>query len=135
MSSSKLLWYDKIESNLFVIASWTHNRSQWPAIFAFDLNLHNNNQPSITRNMKKESLILSWGEALQLIGVLLVFLLKRTSTSLWGEWMGVMHADEIEYIFGHPLNSTLQYRQRERDLSRVMVQSVSKFAKTGWVFF
>ncbi|XP_070503332.1 acetylcholinesterase isoform X1 [Chironomus tepperi] len=55
----------------------------------------------------------------------------RTSTSLWGEWMGVMHADEVEYIFGHPLNTTLQYRQRERDLSRMMVQSVSKFARTG----
>lgn len=48
--------------------------------------------------------------------------------------MGVMHADEIEYIFGHPLNSTLQYRQRERDLSRMMVQSVSKFAKSGYVY-
>lgn len=45
--------------------------------------------------------------------------------------MGVMHADEVEYIFGHPLNTTLQYRQRERDLSRMMVQSVSKFARTG----
>ena len=56
---------------------------------------------------------------------------QRTSTSLWGEWMGVMHADEVEYIFGHPLNTTLQYRQRERDLSRMMVQSVSKFARTG----
>ncbi|CRK86983.1 CLUMA_CG000796, isoform A [Clunio marinus] len=55
----------------------------------------------------------------------------RTSTSLWGEWMGVMHADEIEYIFGHPMNSTIHYRQRERDLSRMMVQTVSKFAKTG----
>jgi acetylcholinesterase len=63
--------------------------------------------------------------------VLLFLLFQRTSTSLWGEWMGVMHADEIEYIFGHPLNSTLQYRQRERDLSRMMVQSVSKFARTG----
>lgn len=59
--------------------------------------------------------------------------LQRTSTSLWGEWMGVMHADEVEYIFGHPLNTTLQYRQRERDLSRMMVQSVSKFARSGLV--
>lgn len=57
--------------------------------------------------------------------------LQRTSTSLWGEWMGVMHADEVEYIFGHPMNSTNQYRQRERDLSRMMVETVSKFARTG----
>lgn len=42
-----------------------------------------------------------------------------------------MHADEIDYIFGHPLNSSSNYRQRERDLSRMMVQSVSNFARTG----
>lgn len=58
---------------------------------------------------------------------------QRTSTSLWGEWMGVMHADEVEYIFGHPMNTTLQYRQRERDLSRMMVLSVSEFARNGYV--
>lgn len=56
---------------------------------------------------------------------------QRTSTSLWGEWMGVMHADEIEYIFGQPLNKTLQYRERERELSRRMLLSVSEFARTG----
>lgn len=45
--------------------------------------------------------------------------------------MGVLHADEIEYIFGQPLNNSLQYRDRERELSRRMVQSVSEFARTG----
>lgn len=55
----------------------------------------------------------------------------RTSTSLWGEWMGVLHGDEVEYIFGQPLNVSLQYRQRERDLSRRMVLSVSEFARSG----
>jgi acetylcholinesterase len=59
------------------------------------------------------------------------FLPQRTSTSLWGEWMGVIHGDEIEYMFGHPMNVSLQYRQRERDLSRRMVLSVSEFARTG----
>ncbi|XP_037029742.1 acetylcholinesterase [Bradysia coprophila] len=55
----------------------------------------------------------------------------RTSTSLWGEWMGVLHADEIEYIFGQPINKSLQYRERERELSRRMVHAVSEFARTG----
>lgn len=58
-------------------------------------------------------------------------IVQRTSTSLWGEWMGVMHGDEIEYIFGQPINKSLQYRERERELSRRMVRSVSEFARTG----
>lgn len=56
---------------------------------------------------------------------------QRTSTSLWGEWMGVMHGDEIEYVFGHPLNMTLQYNARERDLSLRIMQAYSRFALTG----
>lgn len=57
----------------------------------------------------------------------------RTSTSLWGEWMGVLHGDEIEYIFGQPLNQSLQYIQRERELSKRMVLAVSEFARTGLI--
>ncbi|KAG8276545.1 hypothetical protein J6590_063438 [Homalodisca vitripennis] len=57
--------------------------------------------------------------------------MDRTSTSLWGEWMGVMHGDEIEYVFGHPLNMSLQYNARERDLSLRIMQAYSKFALTG----
>lgn len=63
--------------------------------------------------------------------ILYYYFTHRTSTSLWGEWMGVLHADEIEYIFGQPLNNSLQYRDRERELSRRMVQAVSEFARTG----
>ncbi|CAG4914836.1 unnamed protein product [Colias eurytheme] len=56
---------------------------------------------------------------------------KRTSTSLWGEWMGVMHGDEMEYVFGHPLNMSLQYHTRERDLAAHIMQSFTRFALTG----
>lgn len=55
----------------------------------------------------------------------------RTSTSLWGEWMGVMHGDEIEYVFGHPMNMSLQFNSRERDLSLKIMQAFSRFASTG----
>ncbi|XP_061402857.1 acetylcholinesterase [Musca vetustissima] len=55
----------------------------------------------------------------------------RTSTSLWGEWMGVLHGDEIEYFFGQPLNNSLQYRPVERELGKRMLNSVIEFAKTG----
>ncbi|XP_017769709.1 PREDICTED: acetylcholinesterase-like [Nicrophorus vespilloides] len=61
------------------------------------------------------------------------FFTHRTSTSLWGEWMGVMHGDEIEYVFGHPLNMSLQYNSRERELSLKIMQVFSRFAATGYV--
>lgn len=57
--------------------------------------------------------------------------LQRTSTSLWGEWMGVLHGDEIEYFFGQPLNNSLQYRPVERELGKRMLSAVIEFAKTG----
>ncbi|XP_076652400.1 acetylcholinesterase 2 [Halictus rubicundus] len=59
------------------------------------------------------------------------FFTQRTSTNLWGEWMGVMHGDEVEYVFGHPLNTSLTYSDKERDLSLRMILSFSKFAYTG----
>jgi len=57
--------------------------------------------------------------------------LQRTSTNVWGEWMGVMHGDEVEYVFGHPLNKSLEYTDNERDLSLRMIHYFSRFAYTG----
>ncbi|XP_036139754.1 acetylcholinesterase isoform X3 [Monomorium pharaonis] len=56
---------------------------------------------------------------------------QRTSTNVWGEWMGVMHGDEVEYVFGHPLNKSLEYTDEERDLSLRMIHYFSRFAYTG----
>ncbi|XP_066999998.1 acetylcholinesterase [Anabrus simplex] len=56
---------------------------------------------------------------------------QRTSTNLWGEWMGVMHGDEIEYVFGHPLNMSIGYNDKERELSLRMMQAFARFALTG----
>ncbi|KAJ8921921.1 hypothetical protein NQ315_008555, partial [Exocentrus adspersus] len=65
------------------------------------------------------------------VGVLNLIILQRTSTSLWGEWMGVMHGDEIEYVFGHPLNMSLQFNSRERELSLKIMQAFARFSATG----
>lgn len=52
---------------------------------------------------------------------------------MWGKWMGVMHGDEIEYVFGHPLNMSMEYSQSERELSRTIMDIFARFALTGWV--
>ncbi|KAM0734792.1 Acetylcholinesterase [Formica fusca] len=57
--------------------------------------------------------------------------LQRTSTNVWGEWMGVMHGDEVEYVFGHPLNQSLVYNAKERDLASRIIRYFSQFAYTG----
>ena len=57
----------------------------------------------------------------------------RTSANAWPQWMGVMHGYEIDHIFGHPLNKSLQYTDEEKDLSRRMMNYWTTFAKTGQV--
>ncbi|KAK6632499.1 hypothetical protein RUM43_013266 [Polyplax serrata] len=59
------------------------------------------------------------------------FFSQRTSTNVWGEWMGVMHGDEIEYVFGNPLNMSIQFNNKERNLSKIMMEAFSRFALTG----
>ena len=55
-----------------------------------------------------------------------------SSSNPWGQWMGVKHGDEIEFVFGHPLSNTdHNYTEAERDLSRKMMKYFTDFAKTG----
>lgn len=58
-------------------------------------------------------------------------MLQRTSTNVWGDWMGVMHGDEVEYVFGHPINKSLTYSEIERDLSYKIIRNFAEFAYTG----
>ncbi|KAK4288600.1 hypothetical protein Pmani_038376 [Petrolisthes manimaculis] len=45
--------------------------------------------------------------------------------------MGVLHGDEIDYVFGLPLNSTNGYTKREKDLARRIMKHYKLFSKTG----
>lgn len=57
---------------------------------------------------------------------------QHTSVSDWPDWTGVLHGDEIEYIFGVPLKSTMSsYSSNEQWLSRYMMEYWTNFAKTG----
>ena len=54
-----------------------------------------------------------------------------TSANPWPRWMGVMHGYEIDHVFGHPLNNTLNYTRHELELSIRMMKYWTNFAKTG----
>ncbi|KAM6946339.1 acetylcholinesterase-like [Aplochiton taeniatus] len=55
----------------------------------------------------------------------------RSSTNPWPAWMGTMHAYEIEFVFGLPLNRTLGYSEEEVGMSEKFMKHWANFARTG----
>ncbi|KAM5164140.1 cholinesterase [Mantella aurantiaca] len=55
----------------------------------------------------------------------------RSSKMAWASWMGVVHAYEIEFVFGIPTYRRLNYTKEEEILSRNMMRYWANFAKTG----
>ena len=55
----------------------------------------------------------------------------RASNNPWPSWTGVLHGDEIAFVFGEPLNPALGYTQLERQLAKDMMTYWANFAKTG----
>lgn len=49
----------------------------------------------------------------------------------WPRWTGVKHADEIQYVFGQPLNQTAEYSEEEKAFSRRIMRYWANFARTG----
>jgi len=56
---------------------------------------------------------------------------ERASNNPWPTWTGVLHGDEIAFIFGDPLNKSRNYDQAEIRLSKRMMGYWANFAKTG----
>ncbi|KAJ8961186.1 hypothetical protein NQ318_008869 [Aromia moschata] len=63
--------------------------------------------------------------------VFMYYYKHRTVANPWPSWTGVMHADEINYVFGEPLNPTKSYTAQEVDLSKRIMRYWANFAKTG----
>lgn len=55
----------------------------------------------------------------------------RTRSNPWPRWTGVMHGDEINYIFGEALNPAFDYTEEEKLFSRRMMRYWTNFAKYG----
>ena len=65
--------------------------------------------------------------------VYMYYFAERASVSPWPKWTGAMHADEIAFVFGQPLNLSLGYSKKEIELSRRIMTYWANFAKTGYV--
>lgn len=63
--------------------------------------------------------------------VYMYYFKQRSSISSWPKWMGVLHGDEINFVFGEPLNQMYNYTPKEVELSRRMMKYWANFAKFG----
>ena len=63
--------------------------------------------------------------------VFVYYFSERASNNPWPTWSGVLHGDEIPFIFGEPLNRSKNFDQSEVQLSERMMAYWSNFAKTG----
>lgn len=59
----------------------------------------------------------------------------RSKNHPWPSWTGVMHADEINYVFGEPLNPGKNYSPEEVKFSKRLMRYWSNFARSGLVYF
>uniref|UniRef100_UPI0037E7E002 acetylcholinesterase-like n=1 Tax=Semicossyphus pulcher TaxID=241346 RepID=UPI0037E7E002 len=55
----------------------------------------------------------------------------RSSVNPWPAWMGAMHGDEIEFVFGMPLNVSLGYTKNEVNMTKKFMKHWANFARTG----
>jgi len=58
---------------------------------------------------------------------------ERFGSNPWPDWMGVLHGDEIFFVFGEPIKFRHNFTDAERSLSRQMIAYWTNFAKTGSV--
>ncbi|XP_078390362.1 bile salt-activated lipase-like [Cetorhinus maximus] len=50
---------------------------------------------------------------------------------IWPEWIGALHTEELQYLFGRPFSMSKSYNNQERELSKTMMRYWTNFAKTG----
>ena len=63
--------------------------------------------------------------------VYMYYFTHRSSVHLWPSWTGVLHADEINFVFGEPLNPAKGYLPQEVELGKKMMRYWANFARTG----
>lgn len=60
------------------------------------------------------------------------YVFDHSSTiSPWDKWMGVLHFDEVPFVFGHPVRYPHVYTKAEISFSKLIMSYWVNFAKTG----
>ena len=54
---------------------------------------------------------------------------QRSSKHFWPDWLGVMHGDEVSFVFGEPLNPEKNFTYSEKVLSRKILKYWSNFVR------
>lgn len=63
--------------------------------------------------------------------VYMYFFTHRSTLSPWPGWAGTLHADEINFVYGEPLNPEKGYQSQEIELSKKMMRYWANFARSG----
>jgi acetylcholinesterase len=63
--------------------------------------------------------------------VYMYYLTQRYSTNPWPKWMGVLHGDDIFFVFGELLKDNMNYTKEEQQLTYQIMQYWTNFGKTG----
>jgi len=63
--------------------------------------------------------------------VYMYYYTHRSTPNSWPGWAGVLHGDEINFVFGEPLNPNKGYQPQEVELSKKMMRYWANFARTG----
>lgn len=56
---------------------------------------------------------------------------ERPTVTNWGDWMGVTHHEEVQFVFGLPLRYPLRYAIKDQVMSKRIIRTWSHFARTG----
>jgi acetylcholinesterase/cholinesterase len=59
----------------------------------------------------------------------------RPKSSRFDEWMGVIHYEEVPFVFGYPLRKPKQYNKQDIEFSKKIMKIWTHFAKTGYEFY
>jgi len=65
------------------------------------------------------------------LDVYVYYFTERYQSNPWPGWMGVLHGDEIFFVFGEPFKRRDNFTDSERALSRQIIAYWTNFAKTG----